>query len=152
MHTTTRFYATLAVATILFTHAAHAQMSPGPAQIAAGSSEAQAGASAKYSSISVLMSLHGCSEFSASSVSHSALPPYASVTITKVIDKCSPLLYEITVNGRRIPYVEITMRDFTSGHQVRATLTNAVITSITHSASAEETVHFSYEKIEFFYQ
>lgn len=80
----------------------------------------------------------------------SALPTgkrmHKPFTITKEIDKSSPLLTQACVSGKHIPQVDVDL-----GNGQRYTLTDVMVSSVQKSGGSDrpmETVSFTYQKIE----
>ncbi len=75
-------------------------------------------------------------------------------TITKELDKTTPLLYNAQVSGKHLKSATFTANT-SSGSQLKITMSDVIVSSYTVSGSQGEqpmeTVSFSYGKIEFKY-
>jgi type VI secretion system secreted protein Hcp len=73
------------------------------------------------------------------------------ITITKEIDKSSPLLYQVCVNGEVLKSVTIVLNGADGAAPTEIDLTNAICVSVEHN-NTTESVSFNFEKIEWTYQ
>ncbi len=75
-------------------------------------------------------------------------------TITKTLDKASPLLYSAQVSGKRLKNATFTANT-SSGTQLKITMSDVTVSSYTVSGEQGqppmETISFNYTKIEFKY-